>query len=361
MRNLSNDPYGALNDDDWWWPEVLPDDSALDPGQNLLAESQREQFLNDGFLFLNNLWPETLIAQAAQEARELFPEEKVISLSLADPSYLSFSPMPWTHKGEQSANLAINQMPLHPRALRAVAELLQSNVEDIRLYQDHLIAKVGRPRDPETVEAAHTAAGDQDIHVDYGNNTLLVPPRTSGPEVVACLCYYSDVQEAGGATHFVRAAPGELTQYSQAAFNPPNFVFGTHNGSSADDAGVRSLELTETRYREEKPLRYQPGSCVLYRLDAWHRGTPVAPHKVRYTQHHAWKQKSAEWVNWQGFAPKLAQLPTAYLENLSVVQRIVLGFAAPGDPYWTEETLDSVGLRYPGMDMTTYRTKMRRE
>ena len=48
-------------------------------------------------------------------------------------------------------------------------------------------------------------------------------------------------------------------------------------------------------------------------------------------------------------------LSNRYMEKLSVEQRAVLGFAPPGDPYWTQETVDSVGRRYPGMDMEPYR------
>jgi len=51
----------------------------------------------------------------------------------------------------------------------------------------------------------------------------------------------------------------------------------------------------------------------------------------------------------------MAAMPTRYLASLSVPQRTVLGFAAPGDPYWTSETLDAVSQRYAGMDMTPYR------
>ena len=51
----------------------------------------------------------------------------------------------------------------------------------------------------------------------------------------------------------------------------------------------------------------------------------------------------------------MAGMPPRYLAELSVDQRTVLGFAAPGDPYWTDETLDAVGQRYPEMDMTPYR------
>ena len=35
-------------------------------------------------------------------------------------------------------------------------------------------------------------------------------------------------------------------------------------------------------------------------------------------------------------------------------QREVLGFPKAGDPYWNEETLAAVKLRYPGMDIAIY-------
>lgn len=50
-----------------------------------------------------------------------------------------------------------------------------------------------------------------------------------------------------------------------------------------------------------------------------------------------------------------------YLEkliaNASVEQRCVLGFPAPGSPYWTPETVAAVEARYApyGMDVTPYR------
>ena len=39
---------------------------------------------------------------------------------------------------------------------------------------------------------------------------------------------------------------------------------------------------------------------------------------------------------------------------MSPVQRGVLGFPLPGDPYWTADTVQAVGQRYPGMDMVAY-------
>lgn len=345
VRNVHPDPYKHLSHDDWWHPHSLAGNDA--PG--ILDEAQIEQFRYDGFVVVTGLWPDEVIGQAAAEAAELHPFDEVVE------NRRGFSEMPWVQQREGSPDVALNHMTVHPRALAAVAQLMQAQVLDIRLSQSHVIAKYGHQISRPGEAHDGTIAGDQDIHVDYGNNTLMVPSHTTSPEAVACLCYYSDVDESGGATHFARAEPGELTTYSPERFNPPNFVIGTENGSAGKDSGPRAPGKTERRYQQEKPVRYQPGTCILYRLNAWHRGTPAAQGKVRYTHHHVWRHRHAEWVNWQSLAPRMSQMPTRYLAGLSVEQRTVLGFAAPGASYWTEETLDSVGQRYPEMDMTPYR------
>ena len=35
-------------------------------------------------------------------------------------------------------------------------------------------------------------------------------------------------------------------------------------------------------------------------------------------------------------------------------QRDVFGWPPVGDPYWNAQTLDGVGLRYPGLDLSPY-------
>ena len=345
VRNVHPNPYDNLGEDDWWHPQDL----SANQVPSILSASQVDQFRHDGFVVVTGLWPVDLIMQAAVEARELHPFDDVVD------ARGGFSEMPWVHKREDAPDVALNHMTIHSRALAAVSQLMERPVLDLRLSQSHVIAKYGHQISRPGEERDGTIAGDQDIHVDYGNNTLMVPPHRTRAEAVACLCYYSDVDEAGGATHFAKAQPGELTTYEPKRFNPPNFVIGTENGSAGATTGPRSPEKTERRYREERPVRYEPGSCILYRLNAWHRGTPAALGKVRYTHHHVWRYRAAEWVNWQSLAPRMSQMPTRYLSVLSVEQRTVLGFAAPGDPYWSEETLDSVGQRYPEMDMTPYR------
>ena len=346
VRNTGPNPYINLEQQDWWHPEEI---SLEDPS---LSEGQISRFRQDGFIVVTGLWPADLIDRASVEATQIHPTVEVIERGRG------FSPMPWwTEKGqgnEMAADAALNHMIIHPRPLAVVAQLMDADEMDIRLSQSHVIAKLGakkdRPGDPNHGEIS----GDQEIHVDYGNNSLMVPPHTTSPEAIACLCYYSDVEECGGATHFARALPGELTSYRSAQFNPPNFVAATANGLIGKGQGPRSKENISRLYKTEKPVYYKPGTCILYGLNAWHRGTPAALGKIRYTHHHVWRHRNAEWVNWQSLAPGLSDMPTRYLEQLSVLQRTVLGFAAPGNPYWTDETLDAVGQRYPGMDMTPY-------
>eukprot|EP01046_Picozoa_sp_COSAG06_P075156 COSAG06_NODE_23336_length_695_cov_0.875839_1_plen_124_part_10 len=117
---------------------------------------------------------------------------------------------------------------------------------------------------------------------------------------------------------------------------------------------MRTEEYTEHLYATERPIRYRPGACAIYRLDAWHRGTPAALGKVRYSHHHVWRRADAEWVNWQSLAPKMSGIPNRYLEELSVTQRACLGFPPPGNAYWTPHTVEAVGMRYTNMDMSPY-------
>ncbi len=48
------------------------------------------------------------------------------------------------------------------------------------------------------------------------------------------------------------------------------------------------------------------------------------------------------------------------LSQLTVEQRTVLGFPAPGSPYWTQDTIAAVEARYAayGMDLAPYRAAL---
>ena len=167
VRNVHPNPYDNLGEDDWWHPQDL----SANQVPSILSASQVDQFRHDGFVVVTGLWPVDLIMQAAVEARELHPFDDVVD------ARGGFSEMPWVHKREDAPDVALNHMTIHPRALAAVSQLMERPVLDLRLSQSHVIAKYGHQISRPGEERDGTIAGDQDIHVDYGNNTLMVPPH----------------------------------------------------------------------------------------------------------------------------------------------------------------------------------------
>jgi hypothetical protein len=267
----------------WWEPEQPQG------GGGLLSEEQRARFVTDGFLALDSVWPMSLTAQAAEEGHAYFPlpgnEGPRPSSELVDPravdrrgrpwpSYVHRSnvvwpALPFMHLEDQalSPDMALNHIPLWPRMLAIAAQLMSTTEEDLRLSQCVLRARYGPPLaeiehgDSDSVRHAgafETDQGDQQLHVDYGNNSLVVPTRLPGPDAVAGLIYYDRVEDVGSPTHAAPCRPGELTSHDDddAPFNPPNH--GLLPG--------RSAERLQQLYDEERPVRYQVGTVLLYRL-----------------------------------------------------------------------------------------------
>jgi hypothetical protein len=165
---------------------------------------------------------------------------------------------------------ALNGIVLHPRILRAAAQLLKVENEDVRFYGDVVLGKYGvSPPD-----------GDQDLHLDFGNNTLLVPP-SSAPETVNVILNYSeDAIETDGATRFV-------AEHGLCALAP--------QPGEAPAQASPFYDSSEALYERERAVRYTAGTCLLYRLDFLHRGSPVLPGKVRWTHHTNYKRADCEW------------------------------------------------------------------
>ena len=285
--------------------------------------------------------------------------------------------MPYFHleDPENSPEMALNAVALHPRATAAAAQLLCVEPDELRLSQDFLRARYGHMEGGEEGEEAKESTslitsrdGEQHIHVDYGNNSLAVPARVPAPDAVALILYHSDVEDAGGPTHFARSLPGELTTYDaeKAPFNPPNLL---------GQAG-RDPAMLERLYADQRPIRFTVGTVALYRLDAWHRGEPppFGPHanaaavaaaalkiwlgvsgtapavgKHRVIQHLNYRRADAEWIQWQSFPRPMSSMPTRFIGGLSPTQRVLLGFPKPGHPYWNSHTAEAVGRRYPEM------------
>jgi hypothetical protein len=359
---------------DWWEPELLQ------PGHintgSLLSDEQVNRWVEEGFLCLDNIWPVELISRAAEEAYRYFPEPdqreegdtgSELSGSVARrcsrgklwPSHVQTAPssarqvaMPFFDLDdvEASPDLAINEISLHPRMLSIASQLLGTDEPDLRCDLNVLRCRYGvaaKPNETYQNTSGRSASldGNQDMHVDYGNLNLLVPPRLPRPDAFILILYFTHVAATGGPTHAAASAPGELTTYgAEAPFNPPNLP----NQAGRDRGILRRV------YETERPVRYSPGTCLLYRLDSWHRGTPVALGKHRVAQHIMYRRASVEWASWQAYSASMSAMPGRFLAGLSPVQRGVLGFPLPGHSYWTQDTAAAVGRRYQEMDMSPY-------
>ena len=49
-------------------------------------------------------------------------------------------------------------------------------------------------------------------------------------------------------------------------------------------------------YAREEAVRFQPGTCALYTLGTWHRGTPVCRGQRRMVHTVVFRRAEAEWV-----------------------------------------------------------------
>jgi hypothetical protein len=218
---------------------------------------------------------------------------------------------------------AINYNSTHPDIIEFVERLLGTN--QILLSQSAIWAKY-----------AGTGNFEQTMHLDYEGNTLVVP-RDDGPfRQVNLILYYSDVGNDLGPTYLVPQ------QHSRDAGLWPPF---------------RPRKRWPQLYRHEVPILARAGSLLIFSMRTFHRaGEMTAETGGRFTQHLVYRSALCPYNGYHQYSqfgekPELKR----FIEHALPRQREMLGFPAPGDPYWNEETLAVVAQRYPKMDMAPYR------
>jgi ectoine hydroxylase-related dioxygenase (phytanoyl-CoA dioxygenase family) len=219
---------------------------------------------------------------------------------------------------------ALNDIATHPELIALVERLL--GTREVLLSQSAIWAKY-----------AGTGDFEQEMHLDYQGNTLVVP-RDDGPfRQVNMILYYTDATEEMGATRVVsREHTRDLSPW------PP----------------FRPRKKWPDLYRRERPIVLKAGGLFLFGMGTFHRAGPMtadAP-AVRLSHHLVWRAAHypfAGYHQWSRFGenPVLER----FIERTTPRQREVLGFPPPGHPYWNKETLAGVAARYPRMDMTAYR------
>jgi hypothetical protein len=220
----------------------------------------------------------------------------------------------------------LNQLSLHEDLIDFVERAL--GTRDIFLTQSGTSAKY-----------AGTADFEQDLHLDYGNNTLLVPRPEGKWNQFGCIIYLTDVTRDTGPTYIV---PGIVR--GETAHYPARFP----------------RQDSDSLYAQERPVEVPAGSVLLYTQSTLHRGSRMtAASGVRFAHHLSWRAAGLEWMSFHAFATRARDPGMALaMEDASPRQRETLGVPPPGHEYWTAETIDGVASRYPGWDMEPYRKEL---
>jgi len=226
----------------------------------------------------------------------------------------------------------LNRLAFHPDLLDLAERFLGS--ADLRLYDAELWAKY-----------AGAVDYDQRHHRDFGNHTLVVPKRSDPATQLTSWILLSDVGEDDGPTKVVPLSVGESVPYW------PETLDG-----SANDYVTNYLPAGAFG-DEEVSVTGPAGTLFSVRTDMVHRGSRMTGERsARFsllTNYDVWGSRWTGRVGWAAHAlgPDWGEL----IERATPRERSVLGFPAPGDPYWDEQTLADTQARYPRADLTPYR------
>jgi hypothetical protein len=208
---------------------------------------------------------------------------------------------------------------VHPDLVEAVERYLGTT--ELHLYKVELWAKY-----------AGAVDYTQPLHRDYGSHSLVVPRPEARYQQITTFVYLSDVTEADGPTRLVPYPEGEAVP-----FTPLYLGLG---------------ELADVEVAAVAPA----GSLLMYRTDILHRGSDFTrPGGSRFSLLADFQVRGTTWGGKMAWPKQSPQRWAKFMPRCSVRQRDLFGFPRPGDPYWTEQTLEDVAVRYPGMDMSPYR------
>lgn len=219
---------------------------------------------------------------------------------------------------------ALNLIGVHPALIAFARAALDA--ENVHLYQCQAWAKF-------TGDADY----DQPFHCDFSNHTLTVPSEDAGLNSVTILCYFSDVTEAHGAMHYV-------TRTDSARVAGPEATLGN------------DPDLQQRLQPFERSSAAPAGSIFPYSIDVYHRGTNMTePGGSRYAVMACYKRAGDDSVGYHAWPFHHLKPWHRIFKHATPEQLACFGVKPPGDPFWTETTLERAATRYPDWDLTPYR------
>ena len=242
---------------------------------------------------------------------------------------------------------SLNEMTVNIKLINSVKQLL--NTDEILLTQSVAWAKYCVKEQNKLSSSNH----DQRIHMDYGNNYWTHPPKWETPDMVAAIVYYSDTKKTGGSTAVV-SRRGDNDEVYQWPYTCMPGIAGKpfFNDRKTAEASMtkKDRELREKCYQREVLPKPGVGDVLFYRMDLWHRGTPIKPNCVRYVHNLAWKKKEAEGINiWnKGWTQQMYYgWLEEFIASINNEQRKTLGF--PDITKLPNEIKQAVLLRYKNL------------
>jgi hypothetical protein len=236
------------------------------------------------------------------------------------------------------ASDALNLLAVHPLLIGFAERLLRSS--DLRVYSIEAWAK-------------YTGAADydQEHYRDYLGASLLAPSSDPRFGQVEMFLYLVDVPAALGPPAFV-----PLCHTGHLPTIPNWFPRQPGERHDADHPMWISPTGHPELYQHESSGAGLAGTVAAYSNRTFHRGTQLTARRgARYTLHINFRPAASEWQtrhSWLQHANKPAW--PAFVEHASPRQLALFGWPPPGHPYWTNETIAGVQLRYPGLDLTPW-------
>ena len=314
----------------------------------MLTEDEKTNWLEKGYTVVKNKIDPELLNNSCDYLKKLFNEGHIVCRDFGSDGKLEFP-----------SNTIIDQISINENVIQCVQQLLDT--PNILLVQCDTWGKKG------CYDLSTHSNNDQRMHMDYGNNMFLHPPDWNNPEAVAAIVYLSDVNDTEGGTALVPKEGASDPLYKPPYMNMPGinkYKFITDKINAEKYFKENHSEVYDFRQQlYERELKLSPacGDILFYRLDLWHRGTPVKYGKVRFVMNLLWKKKECFWINqWNpGWTKNMyyGEIEKLFTE-MTPIQRSILGIPLPGDKYWNIENINLLKVRYPTIDITPYINKL---
>jgi len=283
-------------------------------------EAAAAQWQTEGWALVPGLVPETDVDGVAGDLERLYAEDTFDDYNRAS-GVGDGSPDGRRFRGSQFDGMrgfpqegctALNDLVVHPRLVEFARLALAE--DDVRIYQAAVWGKW-----------AGAVNYEQPLHQDT-NHTLLPPRMEPGYWHLESFLYLSDVDDGCA---------------------PPRLVPNTRAGVAYED--LYEHEVTATGGR---------GTLLAYRSDVWHRGTDFArPDASRFVLVVAFRPAQADWWGYDAF-PRLGSDGRfrAFVAGKTPDELALFGIPRPGHEFWTEQTVAAMAAKYPGLDITPWRT-----